>query len=154
MKKYYLALATFIMAFLSSGCNYNEPTITKYNVIVEHNKYYDSEDESDCFGVLYFRDIDDTIIRVNMYDGKVYDYMEIGDTFAIEMRRSSFDKEYTRHNMMFPEEVVVDPGDALRKKNAKLKNDTLVQARRKLLQAQLDANPLQIVASKGVNIRK
>jgi len=150
MKKNYMIFAIGMLMFLAAGCgrkNKQEKTISRQTVVLEHDKY-------DDFGSIIFKDLEDTINRVVMYDDTTYNYIEIGDTLPLEMTKKVYRKEYNKHNMMTQEEMVIDPGSKLRKKNELLKNDSLTNARRELLRKQLEANPIQIVASKAEHIRK
>ena len=154
MKKYYISLAFFIVLLLSTGCKHKEKYVTRQNVIVDHEKLHDFGEDDVGFGILYYRDLEDTILRVTFYDGYDYDYVELGDTLNLKMTKKMFRKEYNRCNMMYQEEVIIDPDSVLFKKNQMLKNDSLTKAKRELLRKQLLLNPIQIEASKAVRIRK
>jgi len=161
MKKYYISLAIFIWSFLSCGCGHKNATVpgkrnivSKQVVIVEHEKYHDFDDDEPGFGILFYKNLDDDVTRMTMYDGYEYDYVELGDTLVLEMSKKTFRKEYNKHNTMFPEEMNIDPDSVLYKKNQTLKHDSLVQAKRNILRKKLIRNPLQIVASKAERIRK
>ena len=145
MKKYYMGLATFMLMFLASGCGPKDQVISRQN-IVEENEIYDE------FGVLFYRDLQDSALRVTMYDGNTYNYIEIGDTLSLQMNKKNF-RRYRKYNMMDPEEMAIDPDSVLRKKNKMLENDSLTQARRDLLRKQLERNPIQIVASRNTKIK-
>ena len=145
MKKYYMGLATFMLMFLASGCGPKDQVISRQN-IVEENEIYDE------FGVLFYRDLQDSALRVTMYDGNTYNYIEIGDTLLLQMNKKNF-RRYRKYNMMDPEEMAIDPDSVLRKKNKMLENDSLTQARRELLRKQLERNPIQIVASRNTKIK-
>ena len=123
--------------------------VIRQNVIIEHEFYPDCD-----FGVLFYKDLKDTITRMTMYDDSTYKYMQLGDTFDIKMTGEMFRKEYNRCNTMYPEEIIIDPGDKLKRKNELIKNDPVVKARRDSLRKELEKHPLQIVASKAVRIRK
>ena len=154
MKKHYISLAFFITLLLATGCKRNEKYVTRQNVIVEHEKLHDFGEDDPGFGILYYRDLEDGIVRVTFYDGYDCDYVELGDTLALKMTKKMFRKEYNRCNMMYQEEVIIDPDSVLYKKNQILKHDSLTQAKRELLRKQLLINPIQIESSKAVRIRK
>ncbi len=145
MKKHYITLACGILLLLSAGCK--DKTVSRTNIVIDNEKH-------DDFGVLFYQDVDDNVIRVTMYDGDDYDYIQIGDDVVLKMSRKIFRKEYKKHNMMYPEEMVIDPDSVLYKRNQIIKNDPSVQAKREMLRKQLIAHPLQIVASKAERIRR
>ena len=148
MKKYYEIFTFGVLLLLSAGCkNKQERIITRQNVVIEHDIY-------DDFGVLFYKDLEDTIVRMTMYDDSTYRYMQIGDTFNLAMTAKKFKKEYNKCNTMFPEEVIIDPGFKLKQKNELIKDIPGVQARRDSLLKELEIHPLQIIASKAVRIRK
>lgn len=76
------------------------------------------------------------------------------NTVVLKMSAKTFRKEYKKHNLMYPEEMVIDPDSVLYKKNQILEQDSLVQAKREMLRKQLIAHPLQIVASKAERIHR
>ena len=144
MKKHYITLACGILLLLSAGCK--EKAISRKNIILDNEKHYD-------FGVLFYQDIDDNTIRITMYDNNTYDYIQIGDTVVLKMSKNTFRKEYKKHNLMYPEEMTIDPDSVLYKKNQILEQDSLVQAKREMLHKRLLVTPIQIVASKAKHIR-
>jgi len=145
MKKYYITLACGILLLLSAGCK--EKAISRKNIILDNEKHYD-------FGVLFYQDIDDNTIRITMYDNNTYDYIQIGDTVVLKMSEKTFRKEYKKHNLMYPEEMTIDPDSVLYKKNQILEQDSLVQAKREMLHKRLLVTPIQIVASKAERIQR
>ena len=151
MKKYYNIFIFGSVLLFAAGHAYvkkqDQTVINRQTVVLEHDIY-------DEFGSFIFKDLDDNINRVIMYDGNEYNYIEIGDTLTLSMTNGTFRKEYNKHNMMFPEELTIDPGEKLKQKNKMLEKDSLTIARRKLLRKQLEENPIQIVASKAECIQK
>ena len=145
MKKHYITLACGILLLLSAGCK--EKAISRKNIILDNEKHYD-------FGVLFYQDIDDNTIRITMYDNNTYDYIQIGDTVVLKMSEKTFRKEYKKHNLMYPEEMTIDPDSVLYKKNQILEQDSLVQAKREMLHKRLLVTPIQIVASKAERIQR
>ena len=137
-------MACGILLLLSAGCK--EKAISRKNIILDNEKHYD-------FGVLFYQDIDDNTIRITMYDNNTYDYIQIGDTVVLKMSKNTFRKEYKKHNLMYPEEMTIDPDSVLYKKNQILEQDSLVQAKREMLHKRLLVTPIQIVASKAKHIR-
>lgn len=121
--------------------------VFRKNVILEHDIY-------DEIGVLFYKDLEDTITRVTIYEGKDYNYIEIGDTMVLKMSPKTFRKQYNKHNMMETDEMVIDPDSVLYKKNEILKDDSLTQIRRAGLERKLLRNPIQIVASKAERIQR
>ena len=89
-----------------------------------------------------------------MYDNNTYDYIQIGDTVVLKMSEKTFRKEYKKHNLMYPEEMTIDPDSVLYKKNQILEQDSLVQAKREMLHKRLLVTPIQIVASKAERIQR
>lgn len=154
MKKQYIALATFILMLVSAGCKQKPQTVTRQNVIIEHEKLHDFDEEDPGFGILYYKDLDDTITRVTFYDGYDFDYVELGDTLNIEITRKVFRKKYNKCNMLDQEDAIFDPGNVLRDKNERLKNDSLVRARREMLRKYMDEHPLQIMSPMDIKVRK
>ena len=154
MKKQCIALAIFIYAFAFAGCNKKPQIVTRQNVIVEHEKFHDFDEEDPGFGILYYKDLDDTITRVTFYDGYDFDYVELGDTLPIQITRKVFRKKYNKCNMVYQEDAIFDPGHVLRDKNEKLKNDSLTQARRAMLRKYMDEHPLQIMSPMDIKVRK
>lgn len=76
------------------------------------------------------------------------------NTVVLKMSAKTFRKEYKKHNLMYPEEMVIDPDSVLYKKNKTLKHNKQVQAKREMLRKQLIAHPLQIVALKAERIHR
>ena len=153
-KQYIIALATFILMLVSAGCNKKPQIVIRQNVIVEHEKLHDFDEEDPGFGILYYRDLDDSIMRVTFYDGYDLDYVELGDTLPIQITRKVFRKKYNKCNMVYQEDAIFDPGHVLRDKNEKLKNDSLTQARREMLRKYIDEHPLQIMSPMKIKVRK
>jgi hypothetical protein len=153
MKKHYISLAFFITLLLSTGCENKEKTVVRQNLVVEHEKLHDFGDDDPGFGILYYRDLQDSIMRVTFYDGYDFDYVELGDTLPIEITKKTFRKKYNKCNMVYQEDANIDPGNVLRTKNEKLKNDTLVRARRELLRKYMDEHPIQIMSPMKINVR-
>ena len=145
MKKQHYILAFGLLLLLSTGCN-KEKTITRKTIVLENEMH-------DDFGSLIYQDIDDKVLRATFYDGNTYDYAEVGDTLVLEMSKKTYRKEYKKHTMMLPEEMVIDPDSVLYKKNEIEKNDPVIQAKKKLMREQIQSKPIQIVASKTVRIR-
>ena len=145
MKKQHYILAFGLLLLLSTGCN-KEKTITRKTIVLENEMH-------DDFGSLIYQDIDDKVLRATFYDGNTYDYAEVGDTLVLEMSKETYRKEYKKHTMMYPEEMVIDPDSVLYKKNEMEKNDPVIQAKKKLIREKIKATPIQIVASKTERIR-
>ena len=137
---------TFGMLLLLAGCNNTTKTISRKTIVLENEMH-------DDFGSLIYQDIDDKVLRATFYDGNTYDYAEVGDTLVLEMSKKTYRKEYKKHTMMYPEEMVIDPDSVLYKKNEIEKNDPVIQAKKKLIREQIQSKPIQIVASKTVRIR-
>ena len=157
MKKHFISFGLFIILLLSAGCkqkSQEEQTVIRQNIVVDHDKHHGFYGEEPGFGVLYYRDLEDSIMRVTFYDEYDYDYVELGDTLVLKMTKEMFRKEYNRCNMMNQDEMIIDPDSVLYKKNQILKDDPLVQARREKLRRKLMRNPIQIQASKAERIRR
>jgi hypothetical protein len=154
MKKQFIALAIFIYALVFAGCNKKPQIVTRQNLIIEHEKLHDFGDDDPGFGILYYMDLEDSITRVTFYDGYDYDYVELGDTLAIQVTKKTFRQKYNKCNMVYQEDANFDPGDELRKKNEIRKNDTLFRARRELLRKYMDENPIQIMSPMKIKVRK